>query len=478
VPGFTCEGTLLTNTALRESAFPDAVVTEAIRWVEQSGPLDDAQAMRTAASRAADGPTRIIDRALQLGGRIGLQPELARARQWAPWVLLGLVALIVVAGLGLAGNVVGGGERHINVIVALVSLLGLHALTLLLWLVGLCLPLGSFNTASLGWIWLSLTARVAGGKRGQAPVLVRATTGLLARARLLPWAFGLVSHGIWSLSFAVVLAAMLFALAFRSYTLSWETTILDPAFFVRAVQVLGWAPAQLGFPVPDAATVLAVAPGTASAGGQRTWALWLTGCIVVYGLLPRLALVLLSAAIWKRRRKALQPDWREPYYRKLLARFAALAPAAIVDADPGRVRGAVPAGLSASELQDALFVVGFELPPDMPWPPAALPANATQVLRIDGSAPARRALLDQLAQARPRTVLLVCHAASSPDRGTERFVREVLAHCGECRLWLADTPGAAATQRWLDWLRDTELQRITAGDKLDAALQGLGPIAP
>ena len=458
----------MTNTALRESAFPDAVITEAIRWTEQSGPLDDVQALRIAASRTADAHGQVTERALQLGERIGLQPELARARQWAPWVLLALVALIVMAGLGLAGNVVGGGERHINVIVALVSLLGLHALTLLLWLAGLWMPLGSFNTASLGWIWLSLTARVAGGKRGQAPVLVRATTGLLSRAKLLPWAFGLVSHGIWSLSFAVVLAAMLFALAFRSYTLSWETTILDPDFFVRVVQVLGWAPAKLGFPVPDAATVLAAAPGAA---GQRTWALWLTGCIVVYGLLPRVALVLLSAFVWKRRRTALQPDWREPYYRKLLARFAALAPAAIVDADPGRRRGAMPAGLPASELHEALFVVGFELPPDMPWPPAALPAGvATQAQRIDGSAPTRRALLDQLAHTHPRTVLLVCHAASSPDRGTERFLREVLAHCGECRLWLADAPGASATQRWLDWLRDTGLERITASDRLGIAL--------
>lgn len=187
----------MTNTALREPAFPDAVVTEAIRWTEEKGPLDDAEVLRAALSRNSGAPARITARALLLGERIGLQSELARARQWAPWVLLGLVALIVVAGLGLAGNVVGGGERHINVIVALASLLGLHALTLLLWLAGLWLPLGAFNTSSLGWIWLSLTARVAGGKRGQAPVLVRAATGLLARARLLPWALGLVSHGIW-----------------------------------------------------------------------------------------------------------------------------------------------------------------------------------------------------------------------------------------------------------------------------------------
>ena len=463
----------MTNTALRESAFPDAVITEAIRWTEEKGPLDDAQAMRTAASRTTDEHARIAARALQLGERIGLQSEVARARQWAPWVLLGLVALVVVAGLSLAGNVVGGGERHINVIVALVSLLGIHMFTLLLWLIGLWLPLGSFNTSSLGWIWLSLTARVAGGKRGQAPVLVRAATGLLTRARLLPWAFGLVSHGIWALSFAVVLAALLFALAFRSYTLSWETTILDPAFFVHAVQVLGWAPAQIGFPVPDAQTVLSSTP---AAAGQRTWALWLTGCIVVYGLLPRLALVVLSAVVWHRRRAALHPDWSEPYYRKLTARFAAFAPPAIVDADPGRAPGIAPAGLAPSELQDTLFVIGFELPSDTAWPPEGLPV--AQVQRIDGSAPARHALLDRLAHARPRAVLLVCHAASSPDRGTERFLREVLAHCGECRLWLAhaakDATHPGMAQRWVDWLQGTGLQRVAATHRLEDALQQLG----
>lgn len=433
--------------------FSDAVVTEAIRWAEQNGPLDDAQALRMAASQTGDAHARITARAGQLGERIGLQSELERARRWSPWVLLALVAVIVMAGLGLAGHVVGSGDRHINVIVALVSLLGLHALTLLLWLVGLIAPLASFNTASLGWIWLSLTARVAGGQRGQAPLLLRAATGLFTRAKLLPWVFGLVSHGIWALSFAVVLGAMLFALAFRSYTLSWETTILDPAFFVRCVQALGWAPAQLGFPVPDTATVLSASPGLA---GQRTWALWLTGCIVVYGLLPRLVLALLSAAVVRSRRDALQPDWREPYYRTLLARFVALAPAQVVDADAGRAHDAAPLGLPATQLQDIRIVIGFELPPDAPWPPPGLALEGAELLRIDGSAPSRRAALDRLAQARPRTVVLACHAASSPDRGTERFLREVLALCGECRLWLGDGPAA----RWSDWLRDTGLQRV------------------
>jgi hypothetical protein len=457
------------NSVAPPSSFQDAAITEAVKLIEETGPLDDAQAVRQAMALHGDAAARIAERARLLGQRIGLQAEMARARAWAPWVLLGLVALIVVAGLTLAGSVLGGGQRQINVVVALVSLLGLHLLTLLLWLAGLVLPLGTFQ-ASFGWLWLSLTARVAGGRRGQAPVLLRATTRLLARARLLPWALGLASHAIWTLSFAVVLAALLFALAFRNYTLSWETTILEPDFFVRSVQLLGRAPAWLGFPVPDAQAVLSP---LAAASGQRAWALWLTGCIVVYGLLPRLALALLSAAVWALRRQALQPDLSEPYFQRLLARFEALAPRQIVDADPGRIAHGRPAHLAAGDTADTLVAIGFELPPEQDWPPAALDAAAMRALRIDGSAAQRRELLDTLAHIRPRRAVIGCRAAASPDRGTERFLREVMALCGECRLWLLGAPGdAAARARWQAWLADAGLDALGTAEAPEAVLHG------
>lgn len=453
------------NPVAPPSSFQDAALTEAVKLIEEAGPLDDAQAVRQAMAAQGDPAARIAERARLLGQRIGLQAELARARAWAPWVLLGLVALIVVTGLTLAGNVLGGGQRQINVVVALTSLLGLHLFTLLLWLAGLVLPLGAFQ-ASFGWLWLSLTARVAGGKQGQAPVLLRAMTRLLARARLLPWALGFVSHAIWTLSFAVVLVALLFALAFRNYTLNWETTILEPGFFVRSVQLLGRAPAWLGFPVPDAQAVLSP---LAAASGQRAWALWLTGCLVVYGLLPRLAFALLSASVWAMRRKALQPDLSEPYFQRLLARFDALAPRQIVDADPGRVALGTPAHLADGGTTDTLVAIGFELPPEQDWPPAALDASDTRALRIDGSAAQRRELLDALAHLRPRRVLIGCRAAASPDRGTERFLREVMALCGECRLWLIGVPtDATARARWQAWLADTGLDELAASGLAEA----------
>ena len=454
------------NTALRETdPLTNAVITEAVQLIEQAGPLDDAAAMRDAVAQQADGPGRIARRAAVLGHRIGLQAELTRARHWAPWVAVALVLVIVLAGLALAGNVIGGSDRRINIMVALVSLLGFHALTLLLWLAGLALPLTSFNL-SFGGLWMALTARVAGGKHGQAPLLLRATTQLLARAKLLPWAFGFVSHGIWALSFVVVLGSLLFALAFRRYTLGWETTILDPALFVEGVRVLGRAPGWLGFPVPDASAVLATAD---SAANQRNWALWLTGCIVVYGLLPRLFFALLSALVWQRRKAGLRPDLAAPYYRKLMARFDAMTPAVIVDRDPGAARAQAPAGLTADQTGEALMVVGFELPPETPWPPAGMPASAHPVLRVDGSAPQRRELLDNTARLRPRILLMLCHAASSPDRGIERLLRELLGHCGEIRLWLLDGE-EAERERWRRWLRDVGLGRIATRDDATSSL--------
>ena len=77
---------------------------------------------------------------------------------------------------------------------------------------------------------------------------------------------------------------------------------------------------------------------------------------------------------------------------------------------------------------------------------------------------------------RPRRVLIGCRAASSPDRGTERFLRDVLALCGECRLWLLGTPpDPAARLRWQTWLADAglgELDEFGPADAPETVLHG------
>ena len=66
-----------------------------------------------------------------------------------------------------------------------------------------------------------------------------------------------------------------------------------------------------------------------------------------------------------------------------------------------------------------------------------------------------------------------CRAAASPDRGTERFLREVMALCGECRLWLLGAPDdSAARARWQAWLTDAGLDALGAAEAPEAVMHG------
>ena len=122
------------------------------------------------------------------------------------------------------------------------------------------------------------------------------------------------------------------------------TTVID-ASGARGKAVLSARRSHDSAMSSDAQTVLSSPNGasdSASLAGQRAWALWLTGCVVVYGLLPRLLLALLSTAVWHARKSAMQPDFRDAYYLKLMARFDALQLPHVVDADGGRVRRVEP----------------------------------------------------------------------------------------------------------------------------------------
>ncbi len=448
-----------------------ALLTEAVRLIEDAGPLEDSQALRQAAAAGGSRQAQAGRRAGLLAERLDLRGRLARAQRAAPWVLLGLAAAVVLAGLALAGGVVDAQDRRINVMAALVALLGTHLVTLALWLLALAWPGASaFGGSLIGRLWLTLTARFTLGRGTEGAALLHGGLRLLERARLLPWLLGLASHVVWTLAFAAALGALLFALSFRRYTLGWETTLLDPAVFARWVQALAVAPGWLGFPVPDAA-----------APTDRQLAGWLVGCVIVYGLLPRALCALLCAAMWRARRGRLAPDWREPYYQRLFARFDALAPAEVVDADThgGDPRPAHPSHAVAPS--DAVLLAGFELPADWPWPPAPLPPAVTETLRVDGSAAQRLALLQALERLHPRLLVLACRAAASPDRGTERLLREALPLAGACRLWLLgapDTPddAPAGADRWQRWLASIGLDDIPCATQAADAL--LPPAAP
>ncbi len=454
------------------------MIAGSVALIEATGPLDDqaelSRAHRAQHSRSA----QFMERAWLLGERLGLPAELARWRHVGLIVVLALAALVALSALGTARAVVGD-ARSINAVAAFVTLLGLHFLTLILWLVGLGWP-GALAGFSLGKLTLWLTARLPLERGPHSLTVLRAIHRLLRTHKLLPWAFGVVSHTIWALAFGLILAVLAFGFAFHAYRLSWETTILSADFFQRFIYVTGWLPSLLGFAVPDAAAVQRAGAGGLQALGdaaaQSEWAWWLMGCVFTYGFLPRVVFAWLSYARWRAGMvRMAKPDAADPYVRAVFARLDALDPPVITDPEHRTTHSSpLRQGPSAPAVPGTLAVIGFELPPELAWPLPDLSRRSgdldgVNVLtqRIAGSAAERHEVMMALEVARPWTLLVVGHAASSPDRGTARFLRDVAPMAQQCHLWLVAgegmgvaLPSAEEIRRWADWLAAEQLTAI------------------
>ncbi|MCD0503848.1 DUF2868 domain-containing protein, partial [Bordetella petrii] len=137
-------------------------LAETIRLREEHwGPLEDADAVRTARGAPHDLESRILLRARLLGRRDGLDSLLGRWRQGAVFSLVILLLLALAAGIGSAAGALGDGARPVNVLWAVGALLGVHALTFLLWLASFLLRPG--GTTGLGRLWLWATRKLARG---------------------------------------------------------------------------------------------------------------------------------------------------------------------------------------------------------------------------------------------------------------------------------------------------------------------------
>ncbi len=439
--------------------------------MEETGALDDASEMALAHARQRSEQDRLLERSRLLARRLGLQADWARL-QTGLWIAAGLTLLLayLLAG-GLLTRVLGSGQT-VNAAFAFVAMLGVPWLALLVWLVWALASAFSREASapwSLGQLMLSLAARIPGLRGPHTLTLLRGANAMLRQQRLGLWVFGAISHALWALAFGLVLVTLLLLFSFQAYQLTWETTILDARFFERFLQLTGWLPAQLGFPVPSQALIHA----PASASGSQAIAWWLLASALLYGLLPRVLALLVCLGVWRHRASRLALDTRDPYFRRLVARFTAMAPATVVDAEHPAPRPASQRFRARAPGQAArTVVIAFELPDELGEPPAALLALADQAHTVRGSMTERLALLGALAAEPGADALVLCSATASPDRGAERFLRQVCEHSASCALLpLALDAGSADNKprRWADWLAASDLGAVAFCATLDDA---------
>jgi hypothetical protein len=415
----------------------DLWLAETIRLREEHwGPLEDQEAVRQV--RLANGPieNRVLLRARIIARRDALDKRVAEWRRGAIFAAVLLLISGVLGGTSAAWGALGDGTRVVNIVWALSAILGVHALTFLLWLASFATGSTTMG-ASLGHAWLWLTRKLARGPN--AGLLPQALLALLTRGDATRWLFSTISHLIWLTALSAALVTMLAVLSTARYHFAWATTLLAPETFVSLTQALGWLPARLGFPLPNADSVrlsdgVHVLPSTT----QAQWAWWLIGVVVVYGVLPRLLAEIVSLLRLRGALNRLHIDMALPGYVVLRTR---LQPAV----ESLRQEGIAPTPdtphslyISAHDIPptgDQAVLAGVELPLDIDWPPPNVPTSVRVVSNLD-SREQRHALLDALASAPAHRLLIACDTRQTPDRGTLALIADLAAKAAQTRVWL------------------------------------------
>ena len=409
---------------LKESWLCEALRLKETQW----GQLDD----RAASLRAAREPTaarQIAVRANLLGETSGVALAIGRV-QSGLWIALSvLLGVAVLVGSGAASAALGAGLQPVNVVLALVVLLGVNLVSLAFWLLSLFIGVGSGGGLAQCWQWL--VRKLATGP--EVALAGQAWWSIWQQAGGLRWVLSSVTHACWLLASLTMLVVLSFTLSIRHFSFAWETTLLSADNFVALTQILGAVPQWFGFAVPDSETVRASGHLLSnSAQAQALWSSWLMCALICYGLIPRALLFITSLLMVARAWPRTQPQLMSPYYQALLAKMQPTDPSPEGLPPPAVKPRYPPPGKGANSSTHAM-ITGIELEGE--WPPLGLGSAIVHTVMID-SRDTRNMALGHVAQLNPRRLVIACDARHTPDRGTLRLIAELSSYAGKTLVWL------------------------------------------
>jgi hypothetical protein len=422
-------------------------LAEAVRLHEiKNGRCEDTKETRQAIRQGATLEARLLIRANELARKLSFAGAAKFITGQARWVLAGLILIGLLGGVSAAISALGSGQNPVNLLVALLALLGLHIVTLALWFISI--QVETAGPPGLGKMWLTITRKLS--NQADYQLLLQGLINTLNRTGALKPVLGAISHIVWSAILVAVILTLLVLLSARQYQFQWETTLLGAGVFVELTQLLGWLPSLLGFTTP-ANDIITSSIGTPSSlpGAGVLWSSWLIGCVLVYGVIPRIVLLLVCVQWAKRKIQHTPIDTTLPGYIGLRTTLMPQSNVAGIDR---------PAHPAASESQptdttpfrkDAPYaILGLELSDEMHWPPTLAGNLGKDLGRVD-SREQRQQVLRTLNACALQQIVVICDASQTPDRGTLHFLNQLALQ--DARLYIVAQPSQPENNRYAIW---------------------------
>lgn len=413
---------------------------------------DDALRSAKKAASAATADNRVIALALALPQAAATRAKLHQLFLWQRRLILLAVVIVLLLGFGAGWAITRSDGGPLNIFLTLLVLLGPHGLSFVLWLAMLALTRpGAVSDGSL----TRLTAWAA--KKLAPPPIIAA---VFAR-HWTRWHLAAVSHGLWFCLLAAAGGGLWLLFSVKGFVFVWDSTILSQSSYAWLTRTLGFLPSQLGFALPDTDQIARAGLG-GSPGDRVLWAEFLFGCLLLYGLLPRLVAFLVCWALgaWHSRRAPLMlPPVVRSRVQALITGVEIRA--RVTDPDTGATPKPSPRPIGKAKRSTPgsigpVGVLGWEL---VDWPPD-LPVGVSNLGNVEGvkgpkpnPAIGRHLIIADLSQTPDRGV------ASGLTRLTEGLADPVILLTGsrraESRLGIAQLEDRLAD--WLTLLHDAGL---------------------
>ena len=413
------------------------LLTEAMRHYEtlSETPLNDQTANDQARASGGDFEQRVMQRALALAPSKALRSALQQLRSLTAICLGGGIVLATLAGAAAARLTLQVSTTEpLNFYWVLGSLMALPVLTLVLWLVLICIRPKALGNGSLGGLLHGLGRRLL--QRWHPDKIhiatAQASTALFSPAAGGPWLLSALSHAIWLAYLLGCLVLCVALLSVQQYEFGWQTTILSAETYIQLTTTLAQLPSFLGFSTPDAAQIAASQwPGSDSPilRPDSAWSGLLLGCLVVYGILPRALLLLLCWWLRRRRLRQFRLDVERPEYARLRARLMPqMERLGVIDPDHNSATASKPVtdSLPPPPQQGPIALLGLEIEqPGCGWPPLAHDDWLDLGLVDDRSSRQRALTRLQQSERPPRLLWIISSLALTPDRSSQNFLSQL-----------------------------------------------------